>query len=440
MLPVSVRYEGDGQNVIWPIPFLFSDPSSVRVRRVSPEGVETELVAGSDYGILDNRVVCPLARGSGLVVYLGEAPAAQGYASLQQARAVAQPLQAATYSARDAPVYQGDAPDVSPYVEAVQAASRACVEEGQSRLDARASQLEESVSGALGRAAEAERRRIERELRLCGSPLPQEAVIRGRTLAPGELIDLGVAYVAGSHTLSLYRNGLLLAQGLDYEECGQAGESATRVKLIQGSAADDVWQARVASIGSSENAARASQQAMDWQNRTARLAAQTEQNAREARSARDGADRARQVSDAGLAAVQKSADLAYFGACRAWEAATQASIHATRPGISAVRDVKDIHHCSPGLFIVNPHLTHAPTLFMGVWPAACVDEMKWDGVFFIGPKYPANPVLPPAMPEKPPFAGPATGDGDDWLPCGHNHQCGSCPSPCAHKKPGPCPK
>ena len=88
-------------------------------------------------------------------------------------------------------------------------------------------------------------------------------------------------------------------------------------------------------------------------------------------------------AEAWARASQRSADESYNASCHAWDAATQASIHSRRPGVCAVHSVADIHACSPGLFIINPHLTHAPTPFFGVWPARNAEEMAWDGVFFI---------------------------------------------------------
>lgn len=131
-------------------------------------------------------------------------------------------------------------------------------------------------------------------------------------------------------------------------------------------------------------------------------------------------------------AAEKAAMDSWEAACAANQSAAQASIHARRPGISAVKCLADIHGCSPGLFIINPYLTHAPTPFMGIWPARSTDDMTWDGVFFIGAcLYPDDPALPPELPPKPQPV--PVGTGDAWLPCGHHElatasQCRACPN------------
>lgn len=100
----------------------------------------------------------------------------------------------------------------------------------------------------------------------------------------------------------------------------------------------------------------------------------------------------------------------------------QVSQYRRMPGVASVASVRDIPAASPGLFVVNPHLTHSPTPFMGVWPAASLRAMQWDGVFFIGKPYEGKITLPPIRsPDCRPSRPDATGDGDDWLPCDHLH-------------------
>ena len=100
-------------------------------------------------------------------------------------------------------------------------------------------------------------------------------------------------------------------------------------------------------------------------------------------------------------ASAQSADNAANMADCAWSAAYHASMAASRPGIAAVNDVTMLAYCVSGLYIINPLLAHAPSMFMGVWPVADIGEMKWDGVFFIGPAYPDSPTPPPVPCEKP---------------------------------------
>lgn len=141
-------------------------------------------------------------------------------------------------------------------------------------------------------------------------------------------------------------------------------------------------------------------------------------------AARDAQGNAAITAQGWANASQKSADESWRASASAWDAATQASIHARRPGVCSVHSIADIHACSPGLFIVNEHLTHAPTPFFGVWPAQKIEDMAWDAVFFTSPYlYPDDPRLPPPAPEKPkPSPVAAEGSPDQWLPCGHQHE------------------
>lgn len=187
-------------------------------------------------------------------------------------------------------------------------------------------------------------------------------------------------------------------------------DAATRLEGIIADSQGKMNQAVALSESSSQNASRA-----------AATAIASNEEMVKGRAAQDNAA----ITAQGWAnASQKSADDSYKAACEAWDAANQASIHSRRPGVCAIQKLEDIHACSPGLFIVNPHLTHAPTPFFGVWPARSEEDMAWDAVFFISPYlYPDDPRLPPVRPVKPePKPVEATGNGDEWLPCGHDHE------------------
>lgn len=143
----------------------------------------------------------------------------------------------------------------------------------------------------------------------------------------------------------------------------------------------------------------------------------------------DGVAQCSDMARAYANASQKSAADAYQADINAWRAACAASMHHCRPGFCAVRRLEDIWACTPGLYLVNPHLVPAPTPFMGIWPAADTAAMQWDGVFFIGPEYPAELTLPPkcVIPEQPvPEFNFNSGSADDWIPCGHNHKAACC--------------
>ncbi len=144
-----------------------------------------------------------------------------------------------------------------------------------------------------------------------------------------------------------------------------------------------------------------------------------------------------QQAEARIASASQSLDAAgegYEAACKklalqaceaahaANRAAATASLHHHRPGIAVVADVAEIKHCPHGLYIINPHITHEPTPFYGIWPAACVADMNFDAIFFIGEPYPdrPGPVPPPCGCRPKPPEADASGDSDDWLPCDHH--------------------
>lgn len=108
-------------------------------------------------------------------------------------------------------------------------------------------------------------------------------------------------------------------------------------------------------------------------------------------------------------------------ALRGIAAASQASLYRNMPGIASVDSVMKIQGPCQGLFIVNPYVKPAPSPFMGIWPAENEAQMTWDGIFFIGPPYPDDVKLPPAMVLPPEPGEKGRGNAGDWLPCEHGH-------------------
>ena len=53
-----------------------------------------------------------------------------------------------------------------------------------------------------------------------------------------------------------------------------------------------------------------------------------------------------------------------------------------RPGIASVRKFRDLFKCASGVYVINPHIAHSPTLFMGVWPVRTFGDIQYDGIFF----------------------------------------------------------
>lgn len=112
----------------------------------------------------------------------------------------------------------------------------------------------------------------------------------------------------------------------------------------------------------------------------------------------------------------------FLEAARASSWAVQISQYHRRPGVSTVKSEAEIPGSSRGLILVNPHITHSPTPFMGVWPVRDLREAQWEGLFFFGHPYDGEIATPPPFPVCPPLPPePASGDGDDWIPCEHPH-------------------
>lgn len=211
----------------------------------------------------------------------------------------------------------------------------------------------------------------------------------------------------------------------------EAREQARQMAVQAREAALDGIREEGSKISASASRAEGSaQETAGYLNMASAAAREAEDAAREANARAANICDCAEASGEQAALAAKSADLAWDGAKAAWAAACAASQHHFRPGISAVHSPEEISCCAHGLFIVNPYITHSPTPFMGIWPVEDLAGAAWDGVFFIGEKYPCPCALPPEChcpekPELPPDA--ATGDADDWQPCGHRHQDKKCP-------------
>lgn len=121
----------------------------------------------------------------------------------------------------------------------------------------------------------------------------------------------------------------------------------------------------------------------------------------------------------------------HLEADRAIQAAAKVTHLIGRPGVGSVKSEGEIPGSAPGILIVNPHLTHSPTPFMGVWPVADICQIQWDGFFFFGHPYEGAIKPPPPWGRPGPRPGEGKGDGDDWIPCDHPHF----PPPCPCHKP-----
>ena len=144
-------------------------------------------------------------------------------------------------------------------------------------------------------------------------------------------------------------------------------------------------------------------------------------------------DEARRVVDCWRQASSKSARASHEMAQCAWDAAWQASMQSRRPGIASVRKFRDLFKCASGVYVINPHIAHSPTIFMGIWPVQKFGDIQYDGIFFVGPQYPDKPNPPPKPKPRPkpqcpcqrPEPDPANPkDGPvEWGPCEHHNYC-----------------
>ncbi len=255
-------------------------------------------------------------------------------------------------------------------------------------------------------------------------------------LATGSLLTLpgGLVYYPGRAMLRVSYQGSVLANGVHFEEVGDADTLSDTIRILFPSRDGDQWSFWVVASNSSRTAEAAAQ-------RAEQASHEAQQAARQAVAGASGVtEAAGQARDAAAnagrwynAVIQSASDAADLAEC-AWKAAYQASMAATQPGIAAVQNTGELAHCVSGVYIVNPHLTHTPTIFMGIWPVDGITAMTWDGVFFIGPAYPDKPTPPPVpcpLPDRPEpdiptspgtnpgtvSPPPATTTRTQWKPC-----------------------
>ncbi len=256
---------------------------------------------------------------------------------------------------------------------------------------------------------------------------------QGAALSAGSVMPLpaGLVYYPGRAMLRVCYQGAVLSRGVHYDEVGDGNALSDSIRVLFDSRAGSQWSfwvvASNVSAGAEEAAKRAEQARQDVQQAALRAG----RDADEADTARKLAETAADHAGRWLDAVKTSADEAYRLAVCAWSAAYQSGMAASRPGIAAVKGIAELAHCVCGLYVVNPHLTHSPTVFMGVWPVDSLDDITWDGVFFFGTAYPDNPAPPPIPCDPPVEPGPNLPGGEGgnnsgnnsgnnlkWKPCG----------------------
>lgn len=415
-----VRFLGDGQKALWPLPFTPAGPEEISVSIIRPGMAEMSLLAGRDFSLQGNVLICLVQADAVLIVRKREAAASAAYG----AAPASAPAAALAYETAAEPMTLAEAGDD---LEArYQALSARLQKEAADALDkalaAIASQMKAALETALAAVAEQGRKGVE-DRALAAAPLGQrERITLERGAEAGAYITLPVWFFPGSALLLVWLDGALLALNKDYEEIGPRNESSNLIRLLRSVSPGAALDLAVLPAPSSQRAESSAKEAKEAQRQAAVMLAQARDSQTQAVSTQAAAADELTLAMGWAKAAEKSAEDAWSASRAVFDAAAQVSIHARRPGVCAVKSKEDIHACSPGLFIINPHLTHAPTPFFGVWPAPCVHEMKWDGVFFMGGQcYPDDPALPPKLPPRPLPLKPATGDGDDWIPCDHSH-------------------
>ncbi len=297
----------------------------------------------------------------------------------------------------------------------------------------------------------------------------------------GSIIPLpeGIKYYPGRNMLRVTRNGRTLVLNAEYQEVANANDNrgpSGEIKILFDSAANSLWSFWVVAANAGKRAIDAAADAEHARRRSEEWAARSRDYANQADAIRNGAaddaalaqktleatgqeyaaaltqikcdtwrtgenavarvKEAGRIADCWRQASASAAKASHEMAQCAWDAAWQASMQSRRPGIASVRKFRDLFKCASGVYVINPHIAHSPTLFMGVWPVRTFGDIQYDGIFFFGPQYPDNPNPPPKPDPRPkpqcpcrrPEPDPANPvDGPvEWGPCeGHNH-CNPC--------------
>lgn len=365
-----ICFIGDGEKAVWPLPFVPGDAQSLIVSVQPAGGVERMLAAGSGYSVSGSMLICPLSRGAYLYVQEREEAAAQA-APYGAAAYSSQPVQGAL--ADPAPAYIPEASGMDGgeaarlleerYYElsgTLKAEISALAAKLKSELAELARERTDAASALIGDLA----RKGRDEAALALAPKGQRGRLSLANGAPaGAYLTAPVSYLRGAAQLAVFSQGLLLAEGADYEECGPLNEASATIRALGALPAGAVLDFIVTPLSSAESARLSADQARAAGREAAVMLAAAKEESESAARTLAGAGAEITMAQGWAAASQKSADAAYQASVRAFESAAQISLLARRPGICAVKDKADIHGCSPGLFIINPHLTHAPTPF-----------------------------------------------------------------------------
>lgn len=434
-----ICFIGDGNSCLWQLPYIPAPGEELVVSLIADGALERRLASGRDYSLMGNCVFCSLPAGARLyVTRLSQDGSQTAQASPLSAQA-AQTLAFASQAA--APVYEGASSLTQEEAgDALERRYNELVSRMRLELEQRQAALLEGIQStfqaqlnAFSLLVKKEERQLRDSAQLYKGSLPQrQGLVLPKGAPAGSYLTLPVSYLVGGRNLQLFLDGVLANPEADYEECGAVNERSSTIRILRDLEPVAHLDCLAASLSSTDSALRAAEDASRAQQAAAVLLSEARSVSTASQASVAAAARDTTAAQGWANAAQKSAEAAYQASVNAYDAAAQISLYRREPGISAVKEIADIHACSPGLFIINPHLTHAPTPFFGVWPASCIHEMNWDGVFFLGGKcYPADPALPPAKPPRPrPDPMPAAGSADEWIPCDHTHQEAPDPEAC----------
>lgn len=263
----------------------------------------------------------------------------------------------------------------------------------------------------------------------------------------GSIIPLpdGMVYYPGRAMLGITCNGRVLVQDVEWQEVASVDDvtgPSANIRILIATQKGAVWSFWVIAANAGEKAIEAAAAAENARRRSEEWAWNAREYARDVENVRDDA---RRIVDEGAARIEETgrqadawrkasaqsassaADMADYARSAAW----QASMQSMRPGIASLRSAEHIFGCASGVYIINPHVRTSPTIFMGVWPVQKFEDIQFDGIFFVGPKYPDNPNPPPApLPRPgentgnvPDASNPSAGGPVNWGPCGGHTSC-----------------
>lgn len=456
LISTSIRYEADGANMAWPIPFPYADKKDVAVTVVEWGGKERRLALGSDY-LIDDASHCVMAvvpAGRSVVVWLDAdagraASAVAARAAAAQARTLnldvpAAPLAAAAPQAAGVPQAAAVETVVDADLEArlarIEAANDAALVAARAaESDAQVRSIQAAGEQAQTRALDA----IDDETQKAIAAVEEKArtalaaALDAQAEAQTALEQIGAEKAAlEAYKLELdaraseFSKAVSMAQSqISSIMASEADRAAGSLKNTIRQYAADAGNARATTLEARDATARLADSARQQREAVQSAAHAASADATAASEARQGSDAAANLAMTWARASGYSAAAAHEQALCAGRAAFEAAIAAKQPGIACVRRLQDMVDALPGFYFVDPDIRQSPSQFMGIYAVEKADDMQWDAFFFIDTPWPDTPVMPPEnippLPPEPDYPNggvpSANGSGIVWLPCEHEH-------------------